>query len=285
MYKQTSTLTAKRMVSNAFYFVIFLSIAVINLLPFLWGLVTSVKTNQNIFSYPPRLFGFQLTLEHYVDVFGSGFFRSMLMTVFYSVTCIVSGLIIGLMLAYAIKRYDFRGKKALFYLVICGIPLSIGSAAMIVPNYVFFSSLGFINHAYTLIILYAAYNLPMAVWIIIGGIEGIPVEIEESMTIDGVTRAYLIFNMTPRLCLPSMASAALFIFIGVWNDFIVGSVMVNANALYPIQVSIYNYMGYFGREWGPLAASATASVIPILAVFTVLGRFLISGLTQGSVKG
>jgi ABC-type glycerol-3-phosphate transport system permease component len=198
---------------------------------------------------------------------------------------IVCGLVIGLMMAYAIKRYHFPGRKLLFYLVVCGIPLSIGSAALIVPNYVFFSTINLIDHLYTLIVLYCAYYLPMTVWIIIGGIEGIPIAIEESMIIDGASRAYIIFNMTPRLCMPSIAAAALFIFIGVWNNFLLGSVMVNSNALKPIQVSIYNYMGYFGTEWGQLAASSITAIMPILIVFTLLGRLMISGLTQGSVKG
>jgi len=274
-----------RILTKSFFVTVLLLIAVVTLLPFVWGFVTSVKPNREILAFPPRLLGFTWTLEHYIDVFDSGFFRSLLMTAYYCATSIAVGLVIGLMMAYAIKRCQFRGRKALFFLVVCGIPFSMGSAALIVPNYVFFSSIKFIDHPYTLVVLYCAYHLPMSVWIIVGGIEGIPIEIEESMVIDGVSRGYIIFNMTPQLCLPSIASAALFIFIGGWNNFLLGSVMVNSNALKPIQVSIYNYMGYFGREWGPLAASSIAAVIPILIVFTLLGRLMISGLTQGAVKG
>ena len=276
--------TLKRILTKSFSLIIFILLAAVNLIPFIWGFITSVKSGREIFAYPPKLFGFEWSAEHYIRVFQESFARSMWITLFYAVTSIIAGLLIGLMLAYAIKRYDFVGKKLLFYMVICGIPLSIGSAALVIPNYVFFSKLGFINQPYTLVVLYAAYSMPMAVWIMIGGIEGIPIGIEEAMTIDGAHRAYIIFNMTPRLCLPSMASAALFNFIHVWNDYILSSVMVNSNALKPIQVSIYNYMGFFGREWGPLAASATAAVIPILIVFTFLGKMLISGLTAGAVK-
>lgn len=285
MYKKESERTLQLIITKVSFFIIFIFISILSLLPFIWGLVTSFKSNRDILSYPPKLFGFTLSLEHYITVFRSGFFRSMLMTIFYSAASIICGLILGIMLAYAIKRCKFPGRKLIFYMIICGIPLSIGSAALIVPNYVFFSTIGFIDHLYTLIVLYMAYNLPMSTWILIGGIDGIPIEIEESMIIDGVSRKYIIFNMTPRLCLPSIAAAALFIFVGVWNNFLLGSVMVNSNALKPVQVSIYNYMGFFGREWGPLAASATAAVIPILIVFSFLGKMMISGLTAGSVKG
>jgi len=272
-------------VTKTFLIAVFVLLVVINLLPFVWGFLTSMKSDQEIFAFPPRLLRFTWTFKHYVTVFQSAFFRSLLVTILYCVATILCGLVIGLMLAYAIKRYRFRGRKLLFYLVVCGIPLSIGSAALIVPNYVFFSIIKFIDHWYTLIILYCAYFLPMSTWIIMGGIEGVPIEIEESMIIDGVRRGYLIFNLIPHLCLPSLAASALFIYIGAWNNFLLGSVMVNANALKPIQVSIYNYMGFFGRDWGPLAASSIAAVIPILIVFSLLGRLLISGLTQGAVKG
>jgi ABC-type glycerol-3-phosphate transport system permease component len=137
---------------------------------------------------------------------------------------------------------------------------------------------------YTLPIVYIAYNLPMAAWIMTGGMRGIPYAIEEAAQIDGASRPYIIFALLPQLALPALASAALMIFIGAWNEFNISSMLVNSNARYPIQVSIYNYIGYFGREWGPLTAAATLAVIPILIVFTLLGRLLISGLTAGAVK-
>ena len=82
-----------------------------------------------------------------------------------------------------------------------------------------------------------------------------------------------------------MASAAIFIFIGAWNEFIVASVMINSTELRPVQLAIYHYMGFFGTNWGPLTAAATFAILPVLIVFSILGKFLVSGLMQGSVKG
>ena len=169
-------------------------------------------------------------------------------------------------------------------IILSGIPLSLGSAAMVVPNFMFFSKLGFINQWFTLPLLYIAYNLPMAIWVMTGGIQGIPASIEEAAAIDGAGRFYIIFRLIPRINLPAIACASLFIFIGAWNEFIVSSVLVSSTDLYPIQVSIYSYLGFFGREWGPLMAASTIGVIPILIVFSLLGKLLISGLTAGSVK-
>ena len=124
----------------------------------------------------------------------------------------------------------------------------------------------------------------MSIWVIRGGSEAVPIEIEEAATVDGCAKWYVVLCMVPRFILPSLAASALFIFIGAWNEFIASSVMVDAIELRPVQTAIYNYLGFFGQEWGPLTASAAVAILPILIVFSLLGRLMISGLTAGSVK-
>ena len=92
------------------------------------------------------------------------------------------------------------------------------------------------------------------------------------------------FRILLPLAKPAVGSIALLVFIRSWNDFIIASVMVDKIYLRPIQVSIYNYMGYYGLEWGPLTASMVLAIVPILIAFTILGKLFVSGLTQGSVK-
>ena len=98
-------------------------------------------------------------------------------------------------------------------------------------------------------------------------------------------QAYIITRIIPPVIRPSFAAAALFAFIGAWNEFITATVMVNGYALKNIQMAIYDYIGFFGQEWGPLCGAATLAIIPILLVFTFLGKQLVSGLTAGAVKG
>lgn len=264
--------------------VLFIIIAVVNLAPFVWGALTSLKPMREVLAYPPKLFGSEISFEHYIEVFKGSFYTGARNSLIYSAIAIVIGLFLALMAAYAMRRFRFRGKKIFFILVLAGIPLSIGSAAMVVPNYTFFSAIGMANKWYTLPIIYIAYNLPMAIWILMGGMDSVPIEIDEAAKIDGAGKWYILFRVIVPLLLPSIACAALFIFLGAWNEFVVSSVLVSSSNLYPIQVSIYNYMGFYGIQWGPLCAAATAAVIPTLIVFAFLGRLLISGLTAGSVK-
>ena len=276
----------KRWVKSLKIFEIFLFIilVVVNLAPFIWGLLTSLKPMREVLAYPPKFFGFDMSLEHYKSVFGSTFLTGVKNSLFYSLIAIVVGLFLSLTAAYAMRRFKFFGKKIFFILVLSGIPLAIGSAAMVVPNYTFFSTLGLTNHWYTLPIIYIAYNLPMAIWVMIGGMESVPIEIDEAAKVDGAGKWYILFRIILPLVRPALACAALFIFLGAWNEFVVSSVLVSGAELYPIQVSIYNYLGFFGIDWGPLTAAATTAVIPTLIVFSILGRLLISGLTAGAVK-
>ena len=263
----------------------FVAIAIVNLVPFVWGALTSLKPTREVALYPPTLFGSQVSAEHYATVLKGNFRQALINSTLYSLVAIVLGILCAILIAYALTRYRFTGKKAIFLIILFGIPLSMGCAAMVVPNYMMFSALHMTNKWYTLPLIYTAYNLPMAVWIMVGGMQSVPYAIEEAAMIDGASKSYIIFRLIPRLTLPTIACAALMIFIGAWNEYVVSSVMVNSQELYPIQVSIYNYIGFFGQEWGPLTAAATLAVIPIMLVFTYLGKFLVSGLTAGAVKG
>ncbi len=264
--------------------VAFLLVLFLNLVPFLWGGVTSLKTARELMIFPPKFIGFTASTEHYLTVLKGSFSAAAINSIIYSLASVIIGVVSAMLSGYALTRCHFKIKKVLFYLIVCGIPLSMGSAAMVVPNYMLFSFLGMNNKWYTLPLIYIAYNIPMAVWIVLGGMQGVPYAIEEAAQMDGASKWYIIFSLIPNICKPTLACAALMIFIGAWNEYTVSSVLVNSQTLYPIQVSIYNYIGYFGREWGPLTAAATLAVIPVLIVFSFLGKMLISGLTAGAVK-
>lgn len=275
----------KSKISGGLFSIIgFACIAIVNLVPFVWGLLTSLKPIREVAMYPPKAFGSEIVFDHYKSVLKGSFSTALINSVIYSIVAIGLGIFCAFLISYALTRFKFKGKKLMFMLILFGIPLSMGSAAMVVPNYMMFSALKMTNKFYTLPLIYTAYNLPMAIWIMIGGMQSIPYAIEEAAMIDGASRSYIIFRLLPRLSLPTISCAALMIFIGAWNEYQVSSVMVASQDLYPIQVSIYNYIGFFGQEWGPLTAAATLAVLPILIVFTYLGKYLVSGLTAGAVK-
>jgi multiple sugar transport system permease protein len=264
---------------------LFMLLAGLNLLPLFWGVLTSLKSQPDLFRTPPVLFDFSPTTENYQRVFDSGFIGNMRASVFYCVVTVVSVLVLALPAAYAFDRFDFPLRRALFMLVIASIPLSLGAAALLIPNYLYFTRLGLTNSWFTLPLIYTAYQLPMAIWIIKGSLESIPRELDEAAIIDGATHFQILTRVMLPLTRPALGAAGVLTFVACWNEFVAGSVMIDTPNLRPIQPAIYNFIGYFGREWGPLTASAALAILPILIAFALLSRLIVSGLTKGSVKG
>lgn len=262
-----------------------LFIGFLNLTPMIWALLTSLKTEQDIYAYPIKVFNFIPTLGHYRFILNNRFGQAFMNSILYSVVAIVCSIAVASMAGYAFSRYKSKFMSFLFVLVVFGIPLASGSNALIIPNYIVFTKFGIVNKFYTLPLIYITYNLPMAIWIALGGIRSIPYEIEEAAIIDSCSKRYIIFNLIPRMNKPALACAALFVFIGAWNEYIVSAVLITSPQYRAIQVAVYDFMGYFGFQWGPLMAATILALLPILVLFSFLGRQLISGMTAGAVKG
>ena len=260
-------------------------VAIINLTPFFWSVQTSFKSERDVYVYPIKLVGFDVTMENYQYVLSGRFIDSLLVSLGYGLVSVLICVVLSSMAAYGFARFNSRMMSVLFFLVIFGIPLASGSSALIVPNYILFSSLGITNKIFTMPLIYITYHLPISIWICMGGMRSIPIAVEEAAIIDGCKRSYIIFNLIPRLNKPALACSALFTFISAWNEFLVSSVLTISPQYRGIQVAVYYFMGYYGIQWGPLMTATALSLIPIIFLFAFLGKQLISGLTAGAVKG
>jgi len=256
----------------------------INLTPLVWGALTSIKASHEIMTYPPVVFSFSPTLEHYKVVLDSDFPVALRNTSLYAIASVVLGVLLASLAAYGFDRFRFKFRQGLFLLVVASIPLSIGAAALLIPNYLYFTYLGLTNEWFTLTLIYTAYTLPMAVWIMKGSIEGIPRELDEAAYVDGASSFKIYRLVILPLTKPALAAAGLLLFMHAWNEFVAGSIMVESPSLRPVQVAIYQFIGFFGRDWGPLTAAAMLAIIPVLFVYLVCSGLMISGLTHGAVK-
>lgn len=254
------------------------------LAPIVWCVSTSLKPSNEVLAYPPRLVGSEVVLDQYQDIMAAGFSGFMGNSLLYSLAAIVLGLLLGCIAAYGFDRFRIKGGKQLFFLVVASIPMSIGSSSVLIPTYLYLSDLNMVNTWYVLPLLYTTYNLPMAIWILKGSYEAIPKSIDDAARIDGCTSLGVLWRVVLPLARPGIVSAAMFLFIGAWNDYLTGSVMVTSTSLRTIQFSIYSYLGFFGREWGKLTAAASLALLPVIVLFVALGKHLISGLTKGSSK-
>ena len=257
---------------------------VVNVLPLLWGVLTSLKPNGDILRYPPAL-TFAPTLAHYARVMQEGFGHNLQVSLLNTLAAVLLTLAVSIPAAYAFDRARFALRRPLYMLVVACIPLALGASALIIPAFVWFTRLGLSDTPFVLPLIYAGYQIPMAIWIIKNAIEAVPVEIDEAAVIDGCGHFGTLWRMILPLSRPGIGAAAILAFVGSWNEFLAGSVMVDAASLKPVQPAIYAFVGFFGREWGPLTAASTLAILPIVVAFALFGRLIISGLTGGAVKG
>jgi len=257
---------------------------VVNVLPLLWGVLTSLKPNGDILRYPPAL-TFAPTLAHYARVMQEGFGHNLQVSLLNTLAAVLLTLAVSIPAAYAFDRARFALRRPLYMLVVACIPLALGASALIIPAFVWFTRLGLSDTPFVLPLIYAGYQIPMAIWIIKNAIEAVPVEIDEAAVIDGCGHFGTLWRMILPLSRPGIGAAAILAFVGSWNEFLAGSVMVDAAALKPVQPAIYAFVGFFGREWGPLTAASSLAILPVIVAFALFGRLIISGLTGGAVKG
>jgi len=259
------------------------AVALLALFPILWGLSASLKPADRILEYPPRLLPASVTFEHYVRIFRDQAGYYLLNSAIISAASVVLCLLVGALAAYALARFAFRGRGTTMVVIVS--IMSIPIASLLVPTFTMLSALGLIDTRTGLILLYTAYQLPVVVWMLAGYFQSLPVEIENAARIDGYSPVQTLFRIVLPLSRPGLVAAALFVMVFAWNDFVVAVVMTSSEAVRTFPVAVYFYLGFYGREWGPLLAASIVSIVPIIAIFVFLQRYFLSGMTGGSVKG
>jgi len=260
-----------------------LLIAIFALFPILWGLSSSLKPTDQIIEFPPRLLPSEPTLEHYARIFQDGALYYIGNSMLVSAATIALTISLAALGGYALARFDFRGRGAIMMMVI-GV-MSIPIASLLVPTFTLLSAVGLFDTRLGLVLLYSAYQLPAAMWMLYGYFMSLPVEVENAARVDGCSPLRTLWKVVLPLSKPGLVAAALFVLVFAWNDFVVAVTMTSSQETRTFPVAIYFYLGFYGREWGPLLAASLVSIVPIIAVFVFLQRYFMSGLTGGGVKG
>ncbi len=253
------------------------------LLPILWGFLSSLKPTDKIVEFPPRLLPEHPTLEHYTRIFADNAAYFIANSIAVSAASVFVTLALGALAGYAIARFRFPGRDTLMVSTVA--VMSIPIASLLVPTFTLLSATGLADTRLGLVLLYSAYQLPVVVWMLYGYFLSLPVEVENAARVDGCSPTRTLFKVVLPLSKPGLVAAGLFVLVFAWNDFVVAVTMTSSEAARTFPVAIYFYLGFYGREWGPLLAASIVSIVPIVAIFVFLQRHFVSGLTGGGVKG
>ena len=259
-------------------YAVILLVVFIFVMPFVWMLLSSFKTQMDITS--PDILNFTPTLNNYDKVFGQYDFLLFMWNSFIVATLsTLFSLVLGLPASYAIARYDYDwlGVILLTARIVPGI-------TFLVPWFIIFSRIGLVGTHAALIISHMLVGLPFVVWVLVPFFESLPKEIEESALIDGATVWGTFLRVVLPLAIPGVVTAAIMSYIFSWNNFMFSLVLADSQTK-TLPVAIFNFITYASVDWGSLMAAAVVITLPIIVVTVFMQRYIVAGLSAGATKG
>jgi ABC-type glycerol-3-phosphate transport system permease component len=259
------------------------ALAFVILMPFFWMVSVSLKPATEPFAIPARLWPQNPTLENYVTAFRPEFRVYFLNSVIVSLTTVLITVSLALLAAHVFSRARSRLLAAIMTLVI--IAQMFPASAIIIPIYKMMKSADLLNTYASLIIAYVSVTLPVAIWMLRGFLANLPVALEEAAAIDGAGPLRTFFEIVVPLSRPGIIATAVFVLIVTWQEFLFALSFTSTKEMRTLPVGINDFIGQYGIRYGELMASSVLISVPVIAVFFLLQRHFVAGLTAGAVKG
>lgn len=260
-----------------------LLVGAVILAPFLWTLSTSLKVKGDVLRMPPKLLPWPLTVGNYQGILTAGFPRYLLNSIIVALCSAVVVVLVSVHAGYAAARYEFRGKSAMLFLILTG--MAMGELSTILPLYFFGSQLHLLDTYGILILAYSAFIAPLAIWFLQGYFRSIPPQIEEAALLDGANRAVVLYRIVLPSAIPGIVTVSLISFVHSWNEFILALILTSSSTMRTVPVGIHLYLTDYGVDWGSITAAGILSILPVIALFLLLQRHFLRGLTAGATTG
>ena len=195
----------------------------------------------------------------------------------------LSGVILASTAGYALSRFNFMGRRAVLSSLL--MTQMFPATMLLLPFFILLAKLKLMNSYLGLIIIYSSTALPFCIWQMKGYYDTIPVALEEAARMDGCSRFSAFIKVILPVSAPALVITALFSFMASWSEYVVAAIVLQDPGLYTLPLGLKSFQASLATQWGLYAAGAVVVSIPVTILFISLSRFLVSGLTVGSVKG
>jgi multiple sugar transport system permease protein len=268
------------------FFLVFLLLFTV--LPMVWMVLTSIKTQFAALQYPPQWWPAEPTLQNYVRLLdpsssvGQEFLRYFWNSFYVSLTTTVLGVVVAVPAAYAFSRFRFPGRTFLFFSVL--LRNMFPAVVFLMPLFLLMRWLGLVNTHYSLILTYLTFGLPLSIWLLKGFYDNIPIQLEQAARIDGATRFQAFILIVMPLSTPGIIATSIFSFIGAWNEYVYAYTFLSKQESMTLPVGIQRFFTEFATDWPGLMAASFIMSVPVVVLFLVLQKYFVRALTEGAVK-
>jgi len=276
--------TGKRILSTLAHRMAILAYVAFALFPLYWLLKVSVTPNNLLYSEGIRMWPSQTSFEHFEFVLRHSEFPT-----FFKNSLIVSGstavivTVLASLAGYAMSRFNFRGKYWIVTLML--LTQMFPLVMLVAPIFKMLSPLGLTNSLTGLVIVYTAFNVPFATFLMQSFFDGIPKDLEEAAMIDGATQFVAFRQIILPLTLPGIAATLGFVFTAAWSELLFSLMLISGNDAATFPVGLLSFVSKFSVDFGQMMAAGVMALIPACLFFLLIQRYLVQGLTAGAVKG
>jgi multiple sugar transport system permease protein len=257
--------------------------AVVMALPFVWMLSTSFKPDMLVLTLPPQFIPHHPTTANYTGAWSSNQFgRYFLNSMVVALATTGAAVFLSAMMAYAFARFRFPGRTLLFGLLL--LALMVPAMMLLIPQFLLAKQLRLLDSLWGLIVFYTGAALALDTFLLRSFFQDIPRELEEAMVVDGAGPWTRFWRLILPLSRPALATAAIFTFLGAWDEFVWALTIINTPSNRTLPIAIALFQGQHATSWGLVFAASAIAVGPVIALFAVFQRQFVGGITAGALK-
>lgn len=273
----------RNILTLAAVYLIMFAVAAVVIFPLYWMFTISLKIPREIYRLP-SLFPENPTWENYrILIEEKGYLTNIRNSIIVASSVTVISLLVSSFAAYSIVRfkYRFRGLVGRIILLTYLTPGSL----LFIPLSIIVARLHMGNSLWGLIVLYMTFSIPLSTWLLSGYFRSVPPDLEEQAMVDGTTQLGALFRILLPLSLPGIAAVGIFTFTGAWNELLFALIFITSEDLRTVPLGLNYLITGDVLLWGPIMAGAVLAAVPVMVLYFVAQRFMVQGITAGSVKG
>ena len=252
-------------------------------LPFWWVISGSIKLPQEIIARDPTLVPHSFTLQHYAKLLDASAYPTYLVnSMIVGVASAILTVLLAVPAAYAFFRMEFPFREGMYRAIL--LAYAFPGVIVLIPIYGLFAQFGLIDNLLALVIINTTFALPFSIWMMRSFLATVPRDLEDAARMDGAPTLVILRRILVPLILPGVAAVGIFAFISSWTEYLFASVVILSDGNRTLPVGFAGIIGQYQIDWGLLLAGASLAILPVVIIFSFIGRAFVSGLTDGAVK-